>query len=154
MKALKYLLWGAGALVLLVIVVIAIAVATFDPEKYKPEVAQLVKDKTGRTLAIDGRIGLTFFPKIGAAVDKVSLSEPRSDKVFARVGEARVAVALLPLLSRQVIVDHVTLSGLAVDLVRYKDGRTNFDDLAGGATAKPGASGRRRRPPARASRRR
>ena len=29
------------------------------------------------------------------------------------------------------IVDQVTLSGLAVDLARYKDGRTNFDDLLG-----------------------
>lgn len=139
MKALKYLLWGVGALVLVAIVAIAIVAATFDPEKYKPEIVQLVKEKTGRTLAIDGKIGLTFFPKIGAAVDQVSLSEPRGDKVFARVGEARVAVALLPLLSQQVIVDRVTLAGLAVDLVRYKDGRTNFDDLAGGAPAKADA---------------
>lgn len=136
MKALKYALWAIGALVLLVVIAVAIVAATFDPEKYKPEIVKLVKEKTGRTLAIDGKIGLTFFPKIGAAVDRVSLSEPGSDKVFARVGEARVAVALMPLLSKQVIVDRVTLAGLAVDLVRYKDGRTNFGDLAGAPPAK------------------
>jgi len=138
MKAVKYVLWAVGGLILLLIIAVAIVAATFDPEKYKPDIVKLVKDKTGRTLAIDGKIGLTFFPKIGAAVDKVSLSEPGSDKVFARVGDARVAVALIPLLSKQVIVDRVTLSGLAVDLVRYKDGRTNFGDLAGGEPAKPG----------------
>src|SRR5262245_23816578 len=80
---------------------------------------------------MDGKIGLTFFPKIGAEVEKVALSERNGPKPFARIEEARVALALLPLLSRQVIVDQVTLSGLAVDLVRNKDGRTNFDDLLG-----------------------
>src|SRR5262249_27285859 len=33
------------------------------------------------------------------------------------------------LLSRQVVIDRVILSGLDVDLVRNKDGKTNFADL-------------------------
>jgi len=131
MKALKRILWIGGGLVLLVIVAVAIFAATFDPNQYKPQIVDLVRDRTGRTLTMDGKIGLTFFPKIGAEVEKVALSEPKSTKTFARIEEARVALALLPLLSRQVIVDQVTLSGLAVDLVRFKDGRTNFDDLLG-----------------------
>jgi len=131
MKALKWIVWIVGGLVLLAVVVIAIVAATFDPNDYKPQLVNLVKERTGRTLTMDGKIGLTFFPKIGAQVEKVTLSEPGNAKVFAKVDEARVALALLPLLSKQVIVDRVTLSGLAVDLVRYKDGRTNFDDLTG-----------------------
>ena len=137
MKALKWILWIGGGLVLLVIVAVAIVAATFDPNQYKPQIVDLVKEKTGRTLTIDGRIGLAFFPRIGAEVEKVALSEPKGTRTFARIDEARVAVALLPLLRKQVIVDQVTLSGLAVDLVRYKDGRTNFDDLLG---AKPAAA--------------
>ena len=136
MRALKWIAWIVGGLILLLIVVVAIVAATFDPNEYKPQIVELVKARTGRTLTMDGRIGLTFFPKIGAEVEKVALSEPNGTKTFAKVEEARVALALLPLLSRQVIVDRVTLSGLAVDLVRYKDGRTNFDDLTGQA-AKP-----------------
>ena len=136
MKAFKWILWGFGGLILLLVIVVAIVAATFDPNQYKPQIVELVKERTGRTLTMDGRIGLTFFPKIGAEVEKVALSEPKSTKTFAKVEEARVALALLPLLSKQVIVDQVTLSGLAVDLVRYKDGRTNFDDLAG-RQAKP-----------------
>jgi AsmA protein len=123
-------------MILLLIAVVAIVAATFDPNQYKPQIVELVKERTGRTLTMEGRIGLTFFPKIGAEVEKVALSEPKSTRIFARVDEARVALALLPLLSKQVIVDRVTLSGLAADLVRYKDGRTNFDDLTGQA-AKP-----------------
>jgi AsmA protein len=131
MKALKWILLIGGGLVVVVIVAVAIFAATFDPNQYKPQIVDLVKDRTGRTLTMDGKIGLTFFPRIGAEVEKVALSEPKSAKPFARIEEARVALALLPLLRKQVIVDQVTLSGLAVDLARYKDGRTNFDDLLG-----------------------
>jgi len=136
MKALKWIAWVVGGLILLMIIAVAIVAATFDPNQYKPQIVDLVKEKTGRTLTMDGKIGLTFFPKIGAEVEKVALSEPKSTKIFVKIDEARVAVALWPLLSKQVIVDQVMLSGLAVDLVRYKDGRTNFDDLTG-QTAKP-----------------
>jgi AsmA protein len=136
MKAFKWIAWIVGGLILLLIVVVAIVAATFDPNEYKPQIVNLVKERTGRTLTMDGKIGLTFFPKIGAEVERVALSEPNGTRPFAKVEEARVALALLPLLSKQVIVDRVILSGLAVDLVRYKDGRTNFDDLTGQA-AKP-----------------
>lgn len=141
-KTLKYILWAVGGLVLIVVIVVAYVAATFDPEKYKPEIVKLVKEKTGRTLTIDGKIGLTFFPKIGASVDRLTLSEPNASTVFARIGEARVAVALMPLLSKQVIVDRVTLSDLSVDLVRGKDGRTNVDDLTGAPAQKPGEPGK------------
>src|SRR5207248_1793571 len=113
-----------------VVAVGAYLAATFDPNAYKPMIIDLVKRQTGRTLTIDGKIALTFFPKVGAGLGKVTLSEPNRSAVFARVDEAHVAVALIPLLSKQVNVDRVTLTGLTVDLVRYKDGHTNFDDLA------------------------
>ncbi len=136
MKALKWIVGIVGGVILLAIIAAAIVAATFDPNQYKPQIIALVKERTGRTLTMDGKIGLTFFPKIGAEVERVALSDPQGTKPFAKIDEARVALALLPLLSRQVIVDRVTLAGLAVDLVRYKDGRTNFDDLTGQA-AKP-----------------
>lgn len=136
MKALRWILWIVGGLIVLAIVAITFIALTFDPNKYKPDLISLVKEKTGRTLTMDGNIGLTFFPKIGAAVEKVTLSEPNSAKVFAKIDEARVALALLPLLSKQVIVDQVTLAGLEADLVKFKDGRTNFDDLLGKPDAK------------------
>lgn len=136
MKALKWILAIAGGLVVLVVVAIAVVAASFDPNQYKPQIVDLVKQKTGRTLTMDGKIALTFFPRIGAHVEKVALSGPNGQGRFARVEDARVAVALLPLLSKRVIVDKVVLSGLAVDLVRYKDGRTNFDDLVGADAGK------------------
>ena len=145
MKVLKTLLFAAGGIVALIVVVIAIVAATFDPNKYKPEIVTAVKDKTGRELAIEGNLGLSFFPSIGIAVGRVSLSEPNSSRIFARVEQAKVSLALWPLLSKQVVVDRVTLSGLTLDLAQHKGGKTNFEDLAGTAGDTP-AAGRKAAP--------
>ncbi|HKC53387.1 MAG TPA: AsmA family protein [Burkholderiales bacterium] len=144
MKILKTLLLAAGGIVVLIALVIAVVAATFDPNKYKPEIVAAVKDKTGRTLAIEGNLGLSFFPSIGIAVGKVSLSEPDSSRIFARVEQAKISLALWPLLSKRVVVDRVTLSGLALDLVQGKGGKTNFGDLAGST---PPAAGPKAAPP-------
>jgi AsmA protein len=136
MKIVKYALYALGGLVALVVLAAAVLFATFDPNKYKSELSRVVKEKTGRTLSIEGAIRLSFYPSIGVAVGKTSLSERNSDRTFARIDEVKVSLALLPLLSKQIVVDRVTLSGLNVDLVRGKDGKTNFSDLAGaGASA-------------------
>src|SRR5712691_1712815 len=139
MKVLKYVLLAVGGVVALVLLALAVVVAIFDPNRYKPEITAAVKDKTGRTLAIEGNLRLTVFPSVGVAVGKTSLSEPDSSRTFARIDEARMSLALLPLFSRKVVVDRVTLSGLTADLVKHKDGKTNFDDLlnAPGEAAAP-----------------
>lgn len=139
MKIVKYALYAIVGLVVLAVLAIAAAVATFDPNKYKGELAKIVKEKTGRTLAVEGNIGLSLYPSIGVAVGKTVLSERNSDKPFARIDDVKVSLALLPLLSRQVVVDRVTLSGLNVDLVQGKDGKTNFADLAGAGGSPPPA---------------
>ena len=61
-----------------VIAVVALfAVATiaislfFDPNDYRDDIVAKVKETTGRDLAIEGEISLTFFPWIGADVGAV-----------------------------------------------------------------------------------
>jgi AsmA protein len=131
-RTLKFVLIGLAGLVVLLVAVAAIVAATFDPNDYKPLIVKLVQEKKQRTLDIPGRIKLTFFPKIGADLGKVSLSERGGKDAFASVESARVSVALLPLLRKQVVVDRVAIDGIRANLRRRKDGSTNFDDLAGG----------------------
>ena len=138
MKIVKYLFYIAAGIVALVVIAVVALVATFDPNKYKSELARVVKEKTGRTLAIDGNIGLSFYPSIGVDIGKTSLSERNSDKTFAKIDEVKVSLAVFPLLSRQVVIDRVILSGLNVDLVQDRSGKTNFADLTGaGASSAP-----------------
>ena len=131
MKVIKYLLIAFGVLVVVVIGVVAYVSATFDPNQYKPQIVKAVKDKTQRTLKLDGDIRLSFWPSIGAKVGKASLSERGGDRQFAAVDEVRVAVKLIPLLSKQVVVDTVFVKGLQANFVKHRDGKTNIDDLAG-----------------------
>ncbi|HQS57964.1 MAG TPA: AsmA family protein [Gallionellaceae bacterium] len=128
-KVLKYGLLGLVIVLVLIAGVISYFVATFNPNEYKPQIIQAVKDKQQRTLKLDGDIKLTIFPSIGAKIEKISLSEYNSSKQFAAVESARVSVALLPLLSRQVVVNEVALSGVRVTVVKFKDGSSNLDDL-------------------------
>ena len=129
MRALKITLWSVGGVVLLLVIAALIFAAVFDPNKYKPEAIEFVREKYNRTLVIDGGIDLSFFPKLGATLGKVSLSEPGSPELFARMDEATMSVALLPLLYLRVVFDRIALQALEVELVRYADGHTNFDDL-------------------------
>src|SRR5262249_55142244 len=131
MKILKYALYAITGLIALVVLAVVVLVLTFDPNQYKGELAKIVKEKTGRTLAVEGKIGLTLYPSLGVAVGKTTLSEPNSEKTFAKIDEVKVSLAVLPLLSRQVVIDRVILSGLNADLGPNKDGKTNFADLVG-----------------------
>jgi AsmA protein len=139
MKILKYALIALGGLILIVGAVAAYVAATFDPNAYKPQIIQLVKDKTQRTLKLDGDIRLAFWPSIGADLGKLSLSEARSEKEFLSVEGARLSLALMPLLSRQLVVDEIRVKGARASITRFKDGRTSIDDLTGGGAAAPGA---------------
>ncbi|HEX6003507.1 MAG TPA: AsmA family protein, partial [Burkholderiales bacterium] len=132
MKILKYALYALGALVVLLVAAVLIITATFDPNQYKPQIVQAVKEKTQRTLTLAGDIDLALFPTLGARLGKASLSERGSSREFAAVEDLRIAVKLWPLFSREVVVDAIEVKGLRANLVRYKDGKTNFGDLAGG----------------------
>jgi len=134
MRIVKYTLFVLAALILLLVIAVAVVVALFNPNDYKPQIVQLVKERTGRTLTITGDIKLKVFPKIGAAMGKTTLSERNSTKVFAGVDAVQVYLALIPLLSKQVVVDQVRLDGLNTELIKYKDGTTNFSDLSGSET--------------------
>ncbi|HET9699681.1 MAG TPA: AsmA family protein [Burkholderiales bacterium] len=131
-RTVKIVLIAFAAVLAVVTAVVAFVAATFDPNAYKPQIIQAVKDKTQRTLKLEGDIRLAFWPSIGARIGRASLSERGSEREFASVEEAQVAVKLIPLLSKQVIVDGVELRGLRASLVRSRDGKSNIDDLAGG----------------------
>ena len=143
MKILKYALFALGGLIVLAGVILGVVAATFDPNQYKPQIVQAVKDKTQRTLKLDGNIRVAFWPGIGARVGKASLSERASEQEFAAIEDVHVSVKLLPLLSKQVVVDTVRIKGLRANIVKSKDGKLNVDDLAGAPPAKeaPAAKG-------------
>lgn len=128
-KALKFGLIGIGGFVGLIAVALAVLMMTFNPNDYKPMIVKMVKEKKERTLNIEGDIKLAFWPKLGADLGKISLSEHKGDKEFAAMQSAKVFVAVMPLLQKQLVIDTIYIDGAKADIVRHKDGTTNFDDL-------------------------
>ena len=128
-KLLKYSLYVVSGLIGILLLVVTIVVTTFNPNDYKQKVIDLVQEKKERTLKLDGDIKLAFWPKIGANLGKISLSEHKNSKEFASINSVKVSLALLPLLKKELVVDTVYIDGANANIVKYKDGSTNFDDL-------------------------
>ena len=137
----KIFLYAAGGLIVLAVVALGAVLLVVDGNFVKHRLEGAMKERN-RTLVIEGEPKLRLFPVAGLALGKTSLSEPGSDKLFLSLDSAEVAVRSLPLLSGEIAVETLKLSGMKVNVVRRKDGSMNFSDLAGGkekADGKPGA---------------
>ena len=130
MRAIRVLLYAAAGIAALIVVALGVAVAVVDGAFVKARLERAMKEKN-RTLAIDGTPKLTLFPVAGIALGRTTLSEPGSDRPFVALEAAEVAVRVMPLLSGEVALETLRVSGLRVALVRGKDGRMNFADFGG-----------------------
>lgn len=120
-----------AVLIALMIVPLAIIVfmLSFNANHFKTQIIQYVKNHTQRELVLQGDIKVTFFPKLGLDIGKMLLSQRNSASEFASVNDARLYIAWLPLLKKRLVFDHVEIDGARVNLIRFKDGTTNYADL-------------------------
>ena len=126
---LKRLLVGGLVFLVLLVVASGVLLATIDQQAYKTWLQEQVQARYGRTLDIKGEVGLSVFPDLGLRVTNVVLSEPDSREWFASVNEANVSVSIKPLFQRKLSIDHVSLDGLDIKLIRDQHGKWNFNDL-------------------------
>ncbi|MEJ2213773.1 MAG: AsmA family protein [Gammaproteobacteria bacterium] len=126
---------------LLLVVIIAISLPfIIDPNDYRDEIVTAVEDATGRKLNIEGDLKLSVFPWVGIELGKMDLSNAAGfgDKPFAAINSAAVRIKLVPLFSKELVADTITLDGLQLNLAKNAKGVTNWDDLAKSAS-KPAA---------------
>ncbi len=141
--ALKAVLIVVGIVVILVVALVGYISLVFDPNDYKPQIAQAVEQKTGRQVSIPGTIGLSVFPWLGIDMGRVEVANAKGfgDKPFASIDSAAASIKILPLLHKQVELGSLTLQGLTVRLARDKQGRNNWSDiskrLSGESAGKP-----------------
>lgn len=130
-KLLKILLSVAGVLVALIVVAAIVLPLVINPNDYKQEIVNVVHDRTGRTLEIDGDISLSVFPWLGLDIGSTRLGNAKgfAPPYMASVDTVQVRVKLLPLLKKQLEVDTVRLVGLQLELAKDKAGKTNWADL-------------------------
>lgn len=122
-----------GVIILLVVVAAVALTYLVDPNQYKDQITSLVKAQTGRDLQINKKISLSFFPWLGVETGGLVLSNAPGfgEAPFASVDQAGVKVKVLPLLRGRVEVDTILLRGVTANLATDRQGRNNWDDLAG-----------------------
>ncbi len=140
-KLIKILLWTIASLVLIIVLASILLPILIDPNDYKDEIAQQVYDNTGRTLTIDGDIDLSISLPLSVALElgKIELSNAKgfTDKPFARMQGASLYVSIMPLLTaNRLDVGEIKLSGMELNLIKNKQGKTNWADLSSASETK------------------
>lgn len=132
MKWIKRLGLLLVTVLLLLIIAVGLFMAIFDPNDYKTEIQQAVKDETGRDLTIAGDISWSWYPALGVDVADITLSnaEGFGDEPQMQANSASIYVQVLPLISGNIEVDGIALDGLILRITRNAQGVSNTDDLA------------------------
>lgn len=133
MKQLLRILLAAVGILAVVAVAAVVYVTTFlDPEDFKPRLTDVVEERTGLNLSLDGALSWSFYPRIGVSVEKARAWLPEQsteNAAFAAIERAEVSVAFAPLLRGEIAVDGLTLDGMRLNLERNQDGEGNWEPL-------------------------
>ncbi|OQK15434.1 hypothetical protein AU255_18370 [Methyloprofundus sedimenti] len=134
-KLVKVILMIFSSVALLIVAAAIIIPLVVDVNDYKWEMEVAARERTGRTLKIEGDLDLSVFPWLGVSTGKILLGNAPgfAEKPFAVIGKADIKVKLLPLFSKKVEVSTIVLKDLEVHLEKNKQGVSNWYDL----TAKP-----------------
>lgn len=142
----RILLGLLGVVVLLVLITAVALPLIYDTEDLKRLLAREAEARTGRELTIAGNLDFSVFPWLAVEVEDLSLgnAEGFGEQPMAKIGSARLGVALMPLFNKRVSIDQVTLDGLVLELAVDAQGRGNWEDLVrtsdDPATGEPGNS--------------
>ena len=125
----RHALVGILLFLALIAALVSVAIFMFDANYFKSQMVDYVKTHNQRDMTLEGDIKVTFFPKLGLDAGKITLSQRNSGKSFASIENAKLYVAWLPLIRKQLQIERIALDGVHANVIRYKNGSTNLDDL-------------------------
>jgi len=137
--------WIVGISVFLIIalmVTVYVFLDRYDYNKFKPQIARMVKDATGRELNLGGEVDLAIGFSPALVVTDVTFANASwgSQPQMIKVEKLQAQVRLLPLLFRDMKVKHIGLAGVEVLLETDPKGQGNWDFIAAdGSARKAGA---------------
>lgn len=131
-KFLKVSLTIVVSLLVLLGLAIAGLMLFIKPNDFKPQIVELVKNKTGRDLTIEGDLSMSWYPDLSIKTGKMSLNNTpqfAAHPAIATLNEGTINVKLLPLLSKNIEVQGIFLHGLTLNLITNQQGENNWSDL-------------------------
>ncbi|MGL4858201.1 MAG: outer membrane assembly protein AsmA, partial [Enterobacteriaceae bacterium] len=99
------LLAGLTALVLLI-----------NPNSFRGEIARQVQQSSGYQVIIDGDLRWHVWPQLSILAGRVTVTAPMAAQPVATADNLRLDVKLWPLLSHQLVIDHILLKGAVIRL--------------------------------------
>ncbi len=138
-----------GIVVLVIVVAVGVLFATFNPNDYRGTVQTKLEQQLNRKVSL-GDMSLGLFPLRFRVANLSIADDPKfGNRPFIQTQELSVSVKLLPLLSKSVEVDSLSLERPSVELIKNAQGVWNFASLGQNAPATapptpsaPGASSR------------
>ena len=130
----KLIKWIGGlVLTLAIFIVLAIIILPrfVDPNDYRDEITELVRDKTGRELVLNGDLSLSVFPWLGIRTEELSISQPEEiGGSMLQVQTAQLRVKAQPLLSKRIEIDTVILEQPELRFVTLANGINSLSGLS------------------------
>jgi AsmA protein len=115
---------------ILVLIVAALTVPVLIPaDRYKSAVLDLLSEKTGRSIQINGGLSFTLLPDIALKAEQVSIGNPEgfTSPYFLTVEEIRFSLRLKELLQKRVEVSELTLLQPDINLEKNPAGQGNWE---------------------------
>lgn len=114
---------------ILVLAIAAIGVAIFwvDTSSFKTQLENTVENVTGKPLQIEGIPEISIFPlgfKLGAAYWGYRDGKPNQYGISAAIKSSSVSIALLPLFSKNIVINSIILVEPKINIFREKSTQT------------------------------
>ena len=136
-----------GILIFLVVTLVALVVIVpllFDVDRYRPQVASLIEEQTGKPAEI-GHLALTVFPSLSIRVDDFALRNPSGfpQGYFVKAQRIYAVVDAGGLWDHQVVIKSLDLDTPAISLLSDLKGNWNFQSKPSSAKAAPDPPGQK-----------
>jgi len=122
--ALKKLILAVVSILFLVIIGLLVGPSFIDWNKYKEQIITQAEKATGYNIAINGDLSLSILPAPKLKIEGLVVEAPKKVKFenLLQMKSAEVSVQLMPLLSKNIAVDKVTLIEPIIDVEMFKEG--------------------------------
>lgn len=118
-----------GIVAVVVIIVVGVLFATFNPNDYRGTIQTKLEQQLNRKVGL-GNMSLGLFPLRFKVADLSIADDPKfSNSAFIQTQQLSVSVKLLPLLSKSVEVDSLSLERPSVQLIKNAQGVWNLASL-------------------------
>ncbi|MBE9534534.1 MAG: AsmA family protein, partial [Proteobacteria bacterium] len=121
---------GIAAILLIAMIVAAyVILSTYDYNKFKPRIAKVVEDATGRKLTLAGDIDLEVGLSPTLVVEDVSFQNATwgSRPELAKLKRFEIQIALLPLILKRIAVKKILLVSPDILVETDNSGKSNLD---------------------------